>query len=54
MQMKNDFPIINQSRTCNQSKTSNPIKRLLIQQALRYEIRDYTLVDKNKKQKLEK
>jgi hypothetical protein len=26
MQMKNDFPIIKQSRTCNQSKTLNPIK----------------------------
>jgi hypothetical protein len=26
IQMENDFPIIKQSRTCNQSKTLNPIK----------------------------
>jgi hypothetical protein len=54
MKMKNDFPIIKQSKTCNQSKNSYRIKRHLIEQALRYEIRDYTLVDKNQKQKLER
>jgi hypothetical protein len=54
MQMKNDFPVNKQSRKYNQSKTLNPIKRLLINQALRCEIKDYILVDKNQKVKLEK
>jgi hypothetical protein len=54
MQMKKDFPINKQSRKCNQSKTLNPIKILLINQALRCEIKDYILVDKNQKVKLEK
>jgi hypothetical protein len=35
-------------------KNSNPIKGLLIEQALRCELKDYTLVDKNQKQKLAK
>jgi hypothetical protein len=54
MQMKNDFPVNKQSKKCNQSKTLNPVKILLTNQALRYKIIDYILVDKNKKIKLER
>jgi hypothetical protein len=54
MQMKKDFPISKQSKKYNQSKTLNPIKRLLINQVLRCKIKDYILVDKNQKVKLEK
>jgi hypothetical protein len=54
MQMKKDFPINKRSRKCNQSKNLNLIKILLIKQALRWKIRDYILVDKNQKVKLEK
>jgi hypothetical protein len=52
MQMKNDFPINKESKKCNQSKTLDPIKRLLINQALICKIRDYILVDKNQEVKM--
>ena len=54
MIMNQDFPITKQSRKYNQSKTLNPIERLLINQALICKIGDYILVDKNQKVKLEK